>query len=319
MWQFRETTQARRVDARRADEPVHLSEQHSRVDHDAVGDHRGEVRIQDARGDQLELERVALGDDRVAGVVPALVADHEVHPVGEVVGRLALALVPPLGPDDDRGRHRPSLSVTSRRSWRWRARASSPSARPAVPPAASDSGREPSGNGGRLVRPSELQQAPPGAGQRVPRLQDRREGLPSRGGVVVALQRGEQVTLELGQDGPSRGQAGGVPHHVLDPLLDERPEELGRTGGQAHTRSPVEEPAPKADTPPEQLIELLHKRQRTCDVPLISPSERRHAEGRNDDLAVADLPRPRQQRSPRSPRRRWERRGEAGRLADRSR
>ena len=49
--------------------------------------------------DQLELEEAPLGDHRVAGVVPALVADHEVHPVREVVDGLALALVPPLRPE----------------------------------------------------------------------------------------------------------------------------------------------------------------------------------------------------------------------------
>ncbi len=69
------------------------------------GDHRRDVRIEDAGGDQLELEEAALGDHRVAGVVPALIADHEVHPVREVVDGLALALVPPLGPEHDRGRH----------------------------------------------------------------------------------------------------------------------------------------------------------------------------------------------------------------------
>ena len=57
------------------------------------------------RRDELELEQPPLGDDRVARVVAALVADDEVHPVGEVVDRLALALVPPLGPEHDGGWH----------------------------------------------------------------------------------------------------------------------------------------------------------------------------------------------------------------------
>ena len=38
-------------------------------------------------------------------LLPALIADDEVHPVREVVDGLALALVPPLGPEHDRGRH----------------------------------------------------------------------------------------------------------------------------------------------------------------------------------------------------------------------
>ena len=61
--------------------------------------------VQDARWDELELQQPALGDHRVARVVPALIADDEIHPIGEVVDRLALALVPPLGPEHDRGRH----------------------------------------------------------------------------------------------------------------------------------------------------------------------------------------------------------------------
>src|SRR6202041_3622137 len=47
-------------------------------------------------------------DDRVAGVVPALVPDHVVHAVTEQVGRLALALVAPLGTDQNDGGHRAS-------------------------------------------------------------------------------------------------------------------------------------------------------------------------------------------------------------------
>ena len=92
------------IDARLAD-LIHLLEQMAWIDHDPVGDHRGDVRVEDARGDQLELQQAALGDDGVARVVPALVADHVVHAVGEVVDRLALALVPPLGAEHDRGRH----------------------------------------------------------------------------------------------------------------------------------------------------------------------------------------------------------------------
>src|SRR5262249_2233628 len=84
---------------------VHLLQQHCRIHDDAVGDHRGDVRIQDPAGNEVELEQPPLGDDRVARVVPALITDHEIHPVGEVVDRLALALVTPLGPEYDRGRH----------------------------------------------------------------------------------------------------------------------------------------------------------------------------------------------------------------------
>src|SRR6185295_13081444 len=41
----------------------------------------------------------------MAGVVAALVADHHRGLLGQEVGRLALALVAPLQPDDHGGRH----------------------------------------------------------------------------------------------------------------------------------------------------------------------------------------------------------------------
>src|SRR5207248_4637540 len=61
--------------------------------------------IQHAARHELELEDVAVHDDRVAGVVAALVADTERGLFGEVVGELALALVTPLGADDHRAGH----------------------------------------------------------------------------------------------------------------------------------------------------------------------------------------------------------------------
>ena len=82
-----------------------LAEEDVRVDHDAVADHAGLAGVQDARGDEVELELLAVAHDRVAGVVAALVADDHVGLLGEQVGDLALALVAPLGADHDRPRH----------------------------------------------------------------------------------------------------------------------------------------------------------------------------------------------------------------------
>ena len=87
-------------------EVVDLAQQHPRVDDDAVADHAGLVRVEDPRGDQVELVLLALADDRVAGVVAALEADDRARPLGEQVGDLALALVAPLGADYDHARHR---------------------------------------------------------------------------------------------------------------------------------------------------------------------------------------------------------------------
>ena len=83
-----------------------LLEQHLRVDHDSVADRAGETRVQDPGGDQVELEFLAVAHDRVAGVVAALEADHEVGLLGEQVDDLALTLVAPLGAHDDYSWHR---------------------------------------------------------------------------------------------------------------------------------------------------------------------------------------------------------------------
>ena len=97
--------QRRQVDAA-GDERVELAEQRLRRDHDAVGDHAGRAGREDAAGQQVRRELLAVDDDRVAGVVAAARAHHEVDGLvgGEQVGGLALALVAPLGTeDDDRG------------------------------------------------------------------------------------------------------------------------------------------------------------------------------------------------------------------------
>ena len=86
-------------------EHVELVEQHRGVHHDAVADDRHDPRIEDAARHELQLEHLAVHDERVAGVVPALIADAQRSFLGEVVGEPTLALVAPLGPDDYRPRH----------------------------------------------------------------------------------------------------------------------------------------------------------------------------------------------------------------------
>ena len=86
-------------------EPVELREQHRGVDHDAVADDRRDVVVEDAARHQLQSERLTADDDRVPGVVPALVADDDLHLLGDEVGELALALVAPLRADHDRCGH----------------------------------------------------------------------------------------------------------------------------------------------------------------------------------------------------------------------
>src|SRR5205823_6266664 len=78
-----------------------LAQEDDRVDHHSIADDAGALRVEDARGDELELELAVLGDDGVARVVAALAADDHVGPGGEVVDDLALALVAPLTADQD--------------------------------------------------------------------------------------------------------------------------------------------------------------------------------------------------------------------------
>ena len=86
-------------------QPVDLAEQDARVEDDAVADHADLVRVEDPGGDQVELELLAVADDRVAGVVAALEAHDRVRALGEQVDDLALALVAPLGADYDDSWH----------------------------------------------------------------------------------------------------------------------------------------------------------------------------------------------------------------------
>jgi hypothetical protein len=84
---------------------VDLAEQHLEVDDDAVADDGRDAGRQDARGQQVQGVLLAPDDDRVPGVVPAVELHDVVDPRAELVGRLALALVTPLGPEHHDGRH----------------------------------------------------------------------------------------------------------------------------------------------------------------------------------------------------------------------
>jgi hypothetical protein len=72
-------------------------EQRLRREHHAVADHALRVLMQDARRDEVQDRAVAVDDQRVPGVVPALEAHHRIRLGREQVDDLALALVAPLG------------------------------------------------------------------------------------------------------------------------------------------------------------------------------------------------------------------------------
>ncbi len=76
---------------------VDLREQRLRIDDHAVADDAGDPGMQDARGDQMEDELLAVDVDRVSGVVAALIAGDDLETRRQQVDDLALAFVSPLG------------------------------------------------------------------------------------------------------------------------------------------------------------------------------------------------------------------------------
>jgi hypothetical protein len=91
---------------------VHLLDEHFGVDDDPRPDDGDAARIEDPGRDQMERVTLALDDDRVAGVVAALIADDEIGLLGQEVGDLALALVAPLHADESDARHQWAAEVT---------------------------------------------------------------------------------------------------------------------------------------------------------------------------------------------------------------
>ena len=76
---------------------VHLREQRRRIDDHAVADDAGDAVVQDAGRDEVQDELLAAHVDRVAGVVAALVARHDVEARRQQIDDLALAFIAPLG------------------------------------------------------------------------------------------------------------------------------------------------------------------------------------------------------------------------------
>ena len=93
-------------------ELVELVDENCGID-DAAGADHALLAPEDPRGHVLELVRLAVGDDRVAGPGSAVVAADDVRVAREQVDDLALALVTPLRADDHRRRHAGSLPAMS--------------------------------------------------------------------------------------------------------------------------------------------------------------------------------------------------------------
>ena len=80
-------------------EVVQLLDHHLRID-DAAGADHALLAADDPRRDVLELVRLAVGDDGVAGVRAAVVAAHEVGVLRQQIDDLPLPFVAPLRADD---------------------------------------------------------------------------------------------------------------------------------------------------------------------------------------------------------------------------
>ena len=78
-----------------------LAEQRLERQHHAVADEAAHLLAQDPGRDQRQDGLLAADDERVAGVVAALEAGHRGGALGQQVDDLALALIAPLGADDD--------------------------------------------------------------------------------------------------------------------------------------------------------------------------------------------------------------------------
>ena len=81
---------------------VHFLEEDEGVQHHTVADQAVFALVQDARGDQVQDGLLALDLDGVAGVVAALETHDQPALRAEHVHNLSLALVAPLGADNDR-------------------------------------------------------------------------------------------------------------------------------------------------------------------------------------------------------------------------
>ncbi|KAI3478079.1 hypothetical protein L1887_60010 [Cichorium endivia] len=86
---------------------VQLGEERRHVHHHARADESGTTRVDETRGEQVEVElgldAVDVGDDGVAGVVAAGAACADVHLAAEHIGELAFTLIAPLGSEQDGG------------------------------------------------------------------------------------------------------------------------------------------------------------------------------------------------------------------------
>ena len=96
---------------------VDLAQQAGGIQHHAGGDDALHLGPEDAAGHQRELEGLAVADDGMAGVGPALVADDDIVLFGQQVDDLAFGLVAPLKSDHASHWHRKALDRNDVRNF----------------------------------------------------------------------------------------------------------------------------------------------------------------------------------------------------------
>ena len=84
---------------------VNLLEQHFRIHDDAVADHGGDVRADDAGRQQVQRIHLVADHHAVAGIVAAVETGHIVHFGTDQIGSLAFAFVAPLSADQHDSGH----------------------------------------------------------------------------------------------------------------------------------------------------------------------------------------------------------------------
>ena len=86
-------------------ERVELSTEHLGINYNAVAEDANLVGLEDAAGQQMELEGLIAMHDRVARIVATLVARHDLESLSEQVDDLAFALIAPLGSNNHCSAH----------------------------------------------------------------------------------------------------------------------------------------------------------------------------------------------------------------------
>src|SRR5690606_16224108 len=97
---------------------VDFFEQGLGADRHAAGEDAQGVLVEDAGGEEVELEGFSARDDGVPGVVAAAVANDIGGFVAEDVDDFAFGFIAPLGADDDEGGHSFALFFGSGRGFK---------------------------------------------------------------------------------------------------------------------------------------------------------------------------------------------------------